>query len=108
MHVLPMAESIAKLMGAAVSIFIVGPIPDANGVIENRSINVNHPGGISSQTWPDFDPHGFTMAEDSFKAYGVANFSELIPVDIGAHDTHTSGQRLRSVVDGHCRATAIL
>lgn len=75
-HVLPMAESIARLMGAAVSIFIVGPIPNSNGVIENRSINVNHPGGISSQTWPQFDPVGFSRAEDSFTAYGVANFSE--------------------------------
>lgn len=103
-----MAESIARLMGAAVTILIVGPIPNANGVIETRSINVNHPGGISSETWPGFDPHGFARAEDSFKAYGMANFSELIPVHIGAHDTHTSGQRLRSVVDGHYPTTATL
>lgn len=75
-HIIPMAQSIAKLMGAAVSIFIVGPIPDSNGVIENRSINVNHPGGVSTQTWPQFDPAGFGRAENSFKSYGVANFSE--------------------------------
>lgn len=75
-HVLPMAEAVAKLMGASVTIFIVGPIPDSNGVIENRSINVNHPGGLRSQTWAQFDPDGFARAEDSFKAFGMANFSE--------------------------------
>lgn len=73
---LPVAETIAKLMGAIVTIFIVGPIPDKNGVIENRSISVNHPGGTSGKSWAEFDPIGFQRAEDSFVQYGVANYSE--------------------------------
>lgn len=65
-------------MGAAVSILIVGPIPESNGVIETRSIHVNHPGGTTGKTWPEFDPLGFQKVEDSFVRYGIANFSKLI------------------------------
>ncbi|KZP08579.1 hypothetical protein FIBSPDRAFT_1052319 [Athelia psychrophila] len=75
-HVLPVAETIAKLMGAIVTIFIVGPIPDKNGVIENRSISVNHPGGTSGKTWAEFDPMGFKRPEDSFIQYRIANYTQ--------------------------------
>ncbi|KIM87300.1 hypothetical protein PILCRDRAFT_3800 [Piloderma croceum F 1598] len=78
----PIANAISVHMQAAVSICIIGPIADRNGEIEVRSIHSNWPGGISASTWPNFDPAGYELAEQSMCAYGRANFSELLSVKI--------------------------
>lgn len=95
-HILPVANAIAALMGAAVSIFIVGPIPESNGVIESRSINVNHPGGTTDKTWPEFDPIGFQQTEDSIVRYGIANFSESLSLS-KFRGILTNGNSIRGV-----------
>lgn len=71
-----MADAIAAQMQAAVSISIIGPIPEINGKIEARSIHVNWPGGLSTATWPQHDTVGFQEAEKSMVAYARSNFSK--------------------------------
>ncbi|KZP13324.1 hypothetical protein FIBSPDRAFT_960611 [Athelia psychrophila] len=74
-YVRPIADAIAAQMQASVSIQIVGPIPERNGEIKARSINVNWPGGLSTATWPMFDPLGFEAATQSLVGYARANFT---------------------------------
>lgn len=77
-YVRPIADAIAAQMQASVSIVIVGPIPERNGEVEARSVNVNWPGGLSTATWPTFDPLGFELASRSLVGYARANFCESI------------------------------
>ncbi|KAF7971124.1 hypothetical protein HWV62_21996 [Athelia sp. TMB] len=74
-YIRPIADAIASQMQAAVSIHIVGPIPERNGEIEARSINVNWPGSLSGSTWPQYDPSGFSAAQKSLISYARSNFS---------------------------------
>lgn len=80
MYLGPIADAIAKQMGGPCTISVVGPIPEAQGDVQLRSVHANWKGSLDSFTWPKYDPIGYAAAQKSIVGFGRAVFSERVHI----------------------------
>ncbi|KAJ6450540.1 hypothetical protein C8R47DRAFT_1230230 [Mycena vitilis] len=72
----PLAESLSKRYGMAVTILLAGPIPEKGGSIEVLSSNAGRTRGRMPRSWPQMDPAGFNGVVMSMSRFATLMFSQ--------------------------------
>ena len=70
----PICDGLAERSGLAVTILLAGPIPTAGGTCAVRSVYSGLTAGASKKTWPEWDPEGYSVAEDKMLKFANAVF----------------------------------
>ncbi|KAJ7152145.1 hypothetical protein C8R43DRAFT_1127226 [Mycena crocata] len=72
----PLADSLSKLYGMPVSIFVAGPIPEKGGQIQVMSANAGKTRGRAPKKWHEFDGPGFSGVVTSMERFATVAFTQ--------------------------------